>query len=162
MNVSRIEDLPPPPGIINSIKSGFDIVATHITAILMPLLLNLFLWLGPRLRMDALFNSTKANVAAIWKAFGMSAEEIQRTMSSNEVAIPKINLFWFFHTLPIGISNLFLPKGISQTPLGDPAILQVGAASLFGWIFLLTLLGWIGGGLYFRSVARFAMVNMDV
>jgi hypothetical protein len=161
MNVSKIENLPPPPGIINSIKVGFDIIATHITAILLPLLLNLFLWLGPRLRMDALFNSIKADVLSIWKSGGIPAEDIQRAMDLYEQTIPRINLFWIFHTIPIGISSLFLPQEASQTPLGNPAILQVSAASLLGWIFFLTLFGWIGGGLYFRSVAWLSMANQD-
>ena len=161
MNVSKIENLPPPPGIINSIKVGFDIVATHITAILLPLLLNLFLWLGPRLRMDALFDSVKTDIVSIWKTSGISAEDIQRAMDLYQSTIPKINLFWIFHTIPIGISSLFLPQKISQTPLGDPAILQVSSASLFGWIFFLTLFGWIGGGLYFRSVAWLTIANQD-
>jgi hypothetical protein len=161
MNVSKIENLPPPPGIINSIKAGFDIIATHITAILLPLLLNLFLWLGPRLHMDALFNSVKADMMSIWKTGGISAEDIQSAMDLYEKTLPKINLFWIFHTIPIGISSLFLPQGVSRTPLGDPAILQVSAASLFGWIFLLTLFGWIGGGIYFRSIAWLAMADKD-
>jgi hypothetical protein len=46
--------------------------------------------------------------------------------------------------------------------LGDPAILQVGATSLLGWIFFLILFGWIGGGMYFRSVAWLSMGNQDV
>jgi hypothetical protein len=75
--------------------------------------------------------------------------------------IPRINLFWIFHTIPIGISSLFLPQKISQTPLGNPAIWQVSAASLLGWMFFLTLFGWIGGGLYFRSVAWLSMANTD-
>jgi len=161
MDVSRIENLPPPPGIINSIKAGFDLIATNVTAILLPLLLNLFLWLGPRLRMDALFNSIKADVVMIWKSGGISAEDIQRAMNLYEAMIPRINLFWIFQTLPIGISSLFLPQEASQTPLGDPVIWQVSAASLLGWIFLLIFLGWIGGGLYFRSVAWLALANKD-
>jgi hypothetical protein len=161
MDVSKTEKLPPPPGIINSIRMGFDTVATHITAILLPLLLNLFLWLGPRLRMDALFDSVKPDVVSIWKAGGISADDVQKAMGLYETMIPKINLFWVFHTIPIGISSLFLPHGTSQTPLGNPVIWQVSAASLFGWIFLLTLLGWVGGGLYFRSVAWLAMENVE-
>ena len=162
MNVSKIENLPPPPGIISSIKVGFDIIATHISAIMLPLLLNLFLWLGPRLRMDTLFNSIKADVLLIWKSGGIPAEDIQRAMDLYEKTIPRINLFWIFHTIPIGISSLFLPQKIDQTPLGDPAILQVNAASLLGWIFFLILFGWIGGGMYFRSVAWLSMRNQDV
>lgn len=156
MEVSRIENLPTPPGIINSIKAGFDMIASHITAILLPLMLNLFLWLGPRLRMNALFDSIKSEVIAIWKAGGVPAEDIQRILSWYETTIPSINLFWLLRTLPIGISSLLFPQQTASTPLGSPLILQVSAVSLVGWIFILNLLGWIGGGLYFRSVAWLA------
>ena len=81
MEVSRVENLPPPPGVISSIKAGFDTIATHITAILLPLLLNLFLWLGPRLRMDALFNLIKGDAIQIWKNGGVSAEDIERVLT---------------------------------------------------------------------------------
>ena len=159
MEVSRTENLPPPPGVISSIKAGFDTVAAHITAILLPLALNLFLWLGPRLHMDQLFNSVKDDVILIWQTGGVSAEDIQRVMDGYNRTIPMINLFWLLRTIPIGISSLLFPKEISQTPLGNPSILQVNAWNLFGWIFLLVLVGWIGGGLYFRSVAWLATAN---
>ena len=162
MEVTRTENLPPPPGIINSIKAGFDTIASHITAILLPLLLNLFMWLGPRLRMDALFDSVKGDVISIWKTGGVPAEDIQRVLTWYESTIPSINLFWILRTIPIGISSLLLPQGASQTPFGNPTVWQVNALSLFGWIFLLTLAGWIGGGLYFRSVAWLALANKDI
>lgn len=157
MEVSRIENLPPPPGIINSIKAGFDTIASHITAILMPLILNLFMWLGPRLQMSALFNSIKNEVVGIWQKGGVPAEDIQRVLDFYNSTIPNINLFWILRTLPIGISSLLLPHGASTTPLGIPSILQVSALNFLGWLFLLTLVGWIGGGLYFRSVAWIAV-----
>lgn len=161
MEVSRIENLPPPPGIISSIKAGFDTIAAHITAILLPLLLNLFMWLGPRLQMDALFNSIKNDVVTIWQRGGVPVQDIQRVLDFYENTIPNINLFWFLRTLPIGISSLLLPQEASATPLGDPAILQVSALSFPAWIFLLVFLGWVGGGLYFRSVAWIAAPNKD-
>ena len=161
MEVSRVEKLPPPPGVISSIKAGFDTIAAHITAIFLPLLLNLFLWLGPRLHMDALFNSIKDDVIAIWRSGGVSAEDIQRVLTWYNDTIPMVNLFWLLRTLPIGISSLLFPHETSLTPLGNPATLQVGALSLFGWMFLLTVLGWIGGGLYFRSVAWVATATKE-
>lgn len=162
MDVSRRENLPPPPGIINSIKAGFDLVSTHITAIFLPLFLNLFLWLGPRLRVDALFNSVKAEMVQFWKTGGISAADIQSALEMYNQMIPKINLFWTLHTLPIGISSLLLPERISQTPLGNPIVWQVDWAGLFGWMFILTISGWIGGGLYFRSVAWLTMADAGV
>ena len=161
MEISKVENLPPPPGVISSIKAGFDTIATHINAILLPLLLNLFLWLGPRLRMNALFDSIKADAVQIWKSGGVSAEDIQRVMTWYNDTIPNVNLFWLLHTVPIGISSLFFPQAASSTPLGNPATLQVSALNLFGWMFWLTLIGWIGGGLYFRSVAWIATANKN-
>jgi hypothetical protein len=161
MEVSRIENLPPPPGIISSIKAGFDTIASHITAILLPLLLNLFIWLGPRLRMDALFDSIKDDVVAIWQRGGVSAQDIQRALDWYETTISNVNLFWLLRTLPVGISSLFLPQGATQTPLGEPAIMQVSALSFPGWIFLLVILGWVGGAMYFRSVAWVAVSNEE-
>lgn len=156
MEVSREENLPPPPGIINSIKAGFEAIAMHITAIIFPILLNLFLWLGPRLRMDTFFNSIKNDAVTIWKSRGISTEDIQRALDWYETTIPNINLFWLLRTIPIGISSLQFSQAM-QTPLGTPTVLQVDALNLLGWIFLLTFIGWVGGGLYFRSVARLAI-----
>lgn len=172
MEVSRTENLPPPPGIINSIKAGFETIATHITAILLPLLLNLFLWLGPRLRMDALFDSVKTDVISMWQSGGMSAADIDRIIQSYESTLPKINLFSLIFTAPVGISNLFnssirhllfprffdqfLAEPSAQTPLGNPLILQASAWNLLGWVFLLVFIGWVFGGLYFRNVAWLA------
>ncbi|WKZ37715.1 MAG: hypothetical protein QY332_07190 [Anaerolineales bacterium] len=161
MEVSRIENLPPPPGIISSIKAGFDTIASHITAILLPLLLNLFIWLGPRLRMNALFDSIVDDVVLIWQRGGVSAQDIQRVLDWYQNTIPTINLFWFLRTLPVGISSLLQSQNVTQTPLGEPAILQVSALSFPGWIILLTVLGWIGGALYFRSVAWVVVSDVE-
>lgn len=159
MEVSQTESLPPPPGIISSIKAGFDSIAAHITAILLPLALNLFLWLGPRLRMNELFDSIKDDMVAVWRSGGVPAEDIQRVLVWYGDTIPVVNLFWFLRTIPVGVSSLLFPQSTTQTPLGVPADLQVSGLSLMGWVFLLTLAGWVAGGLYYRSVAQVAMAG---
>jgi hypothetical protein len=156
MESTRVENLPPPPGVINSIRAGFDAIAAHLTAILLPVALDLFLWLGPRLRAEELFESIKPGLSSIWSASGASPEGIRLTLERLEAGIPTVNLFWLLRTIPIGISSLLLPQQTSRTPLGNPSVLQVSALDLFGWFVLLTLLGWIGGGLYFRSVSWLA------
>ena len=50
----EVQTIPPPPGIIGSLRAGFDAIASNVTVILMPLGLDLLLWLGPRLSMDKL------------------------------------------------------------------------------------------------------------
>lgn len=158
MEVSRIENLPPPPGIISSIKAGFDAIASHITAILLPLLLNLILWLGPRLKMDALFNSIKSDMVLFWQAGRVPAEQIQTMLERYETMSESVNLFGLLRTLPIGISSLFIPNdGAFTTPLGNPGIWQVSGWNFLLWLLLLTVIGWVGGALYFRAVAGAAL-----
>jgi hypothetical protein len=160
MEVSRIENLPPPPGIISSIKAGFDAIASHITVILLPLLLNLFMWLGPRLQMDELFHSIEGDMVLFWKASQIPADQIKLMKESYETMSQSVNLFGFLRTFPIGISSLFVPQnGSFTTPLGDPTILQVNGYNFLLWIFLLTVVGWIGGALYFRVVAGAALTE---
>jgi len=160
MEVSRIENLPPPPGIINSIKAGFDAVATRITAILLPLLLNLFLWLGPRLRMEALFDSMQGDMSTFWTAMKIPAEDIQRMLDTYSQISQSANLFGFLRTLPVGISSLLAGSNdIFTTPIGNPNSLQVTALNFPLWWMLLSLLGWVGGALYFRSVAWAALAE---
>jgi hypothetical protein len=161
MEVTRLENLPPPPGIINSIRAGFDTVASHITAILLPLLLNLLLWLGPRLRMDEWFDTYLKWAIPFWEQNRVPPENIQRIMEASETTIPAVNLFWLMRTLPVGISSLLLSSEKMSTPMGDPAVLQVNWLNLPGWVLLLTFIGWVGGALYFRSVAWLVTVEKE-
>ncbi len=164
MERTRIEGFPPPPGIINSLKAGFDAIAAHIYAIFLPLLLNLFFWLGPRLRMDVLFSSIKANMISMLSASSAPAAEVQRMIDDYERIMEvqtTVNFFWFVRTLPIGISSLTLPEANGTTPLGTPMVLQMDAFTLIVWMFVLTLIGWVGGALYFRSVAHIAMEGSE-
>ena len=50
---SRAEPTPP-VGVIESLTTGFETVASHLGLLLFPALLDLFLWLGPRLSIDNL------------------------------------------------------------------------------------------------------------
>jgi hypothetical protein len=164
MERTRIEGFPPPPGIINSLKAGFDAIAAHIYAIFLPILLNLFFWLGPRLRMDAFFGSIRESMISIWRTSGAPAAEIQTMIDEYEKImqlLPGINFFWFVRTLPIGVSSLIFPEPNGTTPLGSPLVLQMDAFSLAGWVLLLTLVGWVAGGVYFRSVAHIAMEGSE-
>lgn len=42
------------PGVLATLAAGFDLTAKHIWLLLLPALLDIFLWVGPRLRFEAL------------------------------------------------------------------------------------------------------------
>lgn len=159
MEVPRLESIPPPPGIINSIRAGFDTIASHITAILLPLCLNLFFWLGPRLRVNEFFDSFKNDMVLVWQNGGIPTEDIERAMELYNTVFPTVNLFWLIRTLPIGISSLPLSRELSSTPLGDPITWQANGWMIFLGYFVLTFIGWLGGAIYFRNVAWVSVPN---
>ncbi len=49
MNAENVNAPTPPVGVIESLSQGFETVAEHLLLLLLPLLLDLFLWLGPRI-----------------------------------------------------------------------------------------------------------------
>ena len=44
-----------PPRLIPSLGAGFNAIANNVTLIILPILVDLILWLGPRLRVRDLF-----------------------------------------------------------------------------------------------------------
>ena len=49
--------MPAPPNTISSLRAGFDAVANRIAIILIPIVIDLFFWLGPHLRIKSLVNN---------------------------------------------------------------------------------------------------------
>ena len=39
--MDKIETLPPPPGVVGSLKAGFDAIASNLTVILLPITMSL-------------------------------------------------------------------------------------------------------------------------
>jgi hypothetical protein len=167
MNVQKIESLPPPPGVIGSLRAGFEAVSSHIGLILLPVALDVFLWLGPRFSIGALVNPF----------FKLVFEEARRTLTSSadlkrftdfqsgfSEVIERFNLLSLLsrlQTFPIGISSLLAQTMPVKTPLGAQDVVQVSSLpGLIGLMMFLILIGWIAGGLYFRWVSGTALGNV--
>ena len=155
--MDKIETLPPPPGVVGSLRAGFDAIASNLTVILIPLALDLFLWLGPRLHVDRLFQPIFAEMSRYARYSGFPSADL-KTLQENSALIleqlQEFNLLSALRTFPIGVFSLMSGAMPNQTPLGVPSIIQIDSVfTLFGWIFLLTFMGWMCGGLFFRWVS---------
>ena len=161
MEAPRSETFPPPPGVIGSLKAGFDAVAMHITAILLPLALDLLLWFGPRLSVKEYYQAILPRLEQDWKTIGFSAAQVQTAVEGYKTQIgylDGVNLLGLLRTFPIGITSLLSGSAPVATPLGQPQVLQVAPlGNIFGLMLLLTLVGWLGGAVYFRWVASLVM-----
>ncbi len=140
---------PPPPGAINALVNGFNTVANNLGVILLPALLDLFLWLGPQLKAKALVNP----VLELATQMPDSAQN-QALMAALTDFSNGFNLFSALRTFPFGIYSLMTSSLALQTPIGerihvDPQSISVSVLL----VLVLTVTGWLGGGLYYRAVA---------
>jgi hypothetical protein len=158
MNLQKLEKLPPPPGVINSLRAGFEVVSSHVWLILAPIAMDVFLWLGPRVGVENFLSSIAARLIELMAGTSPFPPQDIQALNTTVEFFGRLNLMSWLRTFPVGIASLeayaFQNELQLQTPLGLPLVLQVGSfLSLIGWVFLLTVAGWIGGGLYFRWVS---------
>jgi len=155
--MDKIETLPPPPGVIGSLKAGFDAIASNLTVVLLPLALDLLLWLGPRLHIDRLFQPIFDDISRYARFSGIPAADIKTLQENSALILEQLqqyNLLTALRTFPIGVFSLMSGKISNQTPFGSPYVINVDSLlTLLGWIALLTLVGWMSGGLFFRWVS---------
>jgi hypothetical protein len=149
---------PPPPGLLSSIMAGFDSVATHIALILPPVLLDLFLWLGPRLQLKQFLQPVIAQLPSLANAFPSSFPD-PATLQTAWISIANhFNLFVILRTFPVGITSLLNFVMPGQNPLGAPLSMDAGSfVGILGWALILVFLGWIAGGMYYYWVSRVAL-----
>lgn len=159
MDVQKLETLPPPPGVFGSLKAGFDVVSNRVALILLPLGLDLLLWLGPRLSVDGLLSPY----------FRFLLEQARRGVAEADLELfaqyQSLTLGWLrdFNLLsllaklqlfPIGISSLSAQTLPVENPLGLSNVVIVSSVWIvLGLAIVLVPLGWVGGGVYFRQVA---------
>jgi hypothetical protein len=153
--------LPPPPGLLASLMAGFDSVANHIAVILPPVLLDLFLWFGPHLRLKDFLQPFIDGLPKLARAFPSSFADlgsIQTVQSAWTAIANEFNLFILLRTYPVGITSLLSLEMPAQNPFGVPLNLDAGSfLSILGWLCLLVLFGWIIGATYYYWVSRVAL-----
>jgi hypothetical protein len=163
MNVNNptMKSIPKPPSLMASLVGGFDSVTSHIYLIVFPVILDLFFWLGPHLRLtniihyfinqleigssDALKNSTPDMV-----------EMMKVTRSVWELIAERANLFTALRTYPVGVASLMAGRMSIDSPLGKSNGIEATFGNFFGFWLVLTIVGLLLGTLYFSFTAQAA------
>lgn len=157
METEQLQTLPPPPGVFGSLKAGFDTIASNVAVILLPLALDLWLWLGPHLRVEHLFEAFFDDMAQFSAASDLPAAEMwpnSQMYTALLGELSKFNLMSMLRTFPIGVFSLMSGKMPTETPFGSATMVYVDSPlALLGWTILLTLAGWALGGVFFRWVS---------
>ena len=149
---SRTKVEPTPPiGVIDSFGKGFETVMSQIALISIPLLLDLFLWLGPRLSVAELFRNFGSLVTRGEDVPVESARIIE--MSFNSLA-ESLNLFSFLSTSPLGVPSMIVSK-IGLSPLGEGLVIGVTSWLTAAIVTVgVSLAGLLLGVIYFAVIAQ--------
>jgi hypothetical protein len=147
--------LPSPPGLLASLRAGFDSVANHIAVILPPLLLDLFLWLGPHLSLKKFLQPLIDHLPSLMGVFSSSFTDLATVQAAWTAIADKFNLFVILRTFPVGTTSLLSFEMPVKNPFGAPASLDAGSfTGILGWAIFLVFLGWIIGALYYYWVSK--------
>ncbi len=157
METKNSDFISPPPRLMPTIMAGFNAVANHIWLIIFPVLLDLFIWFGPKLRLQTVFAPVIEEANRTLTAAGGS-EMAQILASAQEawaILIKRINLTNSISTFPLGIPSLVAATDTQATPLGQSPTFEIPSLWIAFTIFVgLVLLGLFLGTLYINFIAR--------
>jgi hypothetical protein len=149
-----------PPRLIPSLVEGFNAVASHVYLILFPIILDLFLWLGPRLRVKKFFLPLMLEAAELSSsAYGAQAADfVETTREMWTTILEQFNLLFSLRTFPIGVPSLLVSYLAETNPIGTPMAIEVASGNtILLWLAALSLVGLILGSLYFALIAQAAV-----
>lgn len=163
MEEHEIPEVTPFPGVIKILGEGFNTAANNVQLMILPLVLDLFLLFGPKLRVGEYFKPYMESAFSQMQT-GITQSAMLQLDTMKEVLmsfLSSINLFGLLHTVPIGVSVLFGASG-SQTPLGQaPEFEMSSILMIIPIIGVILLLGIILGTVYYSNAARIAGENTE-
>ncbi|MGD0806315.1 MAG: hypothetical protein ABSA10_02370 [Anaerolineales bacterium] len=121
MNKIAIDGPRPPIGFLSSLWKGIEFVNAHPGIMVVPVLIDAFLWFGPHLSLIPLINPvlTSLNTA-------LAANQLNPTMmDALRQAVEKYNLFSLLAFIPLFPPSLMTGAAPGQTPLGTPIVISI-------------------------------------
>jgi len=143
------------PNIIQALLSGFNTIANKPYLILLPILLDLFLWFGPAWRVDEYFAPLINGITKLPNIDNIGYAEILESYQDYwQQIITDFNLASSLRTLPIGVPSLMVSKPSFLNPIGNPLIFSLKSnLQVLGVSILFLLIGYLLGSIYYRLIS---------
>jgi hypothetical protein len=162
-NLIDPKSIPAPPNLVRSFSTGFDTISNHLGLVLFPVALDLFLWWGPRLRIESWLQGVLST-----PLFGLelqTADAQEMMNASKELWLElsgQFNLLTILRTYPVGVTSLMAGMSPVAAPTTTGPVWQTSSLlAIFGWIFGLGLLG-LGLGTFFYAGVSQAVLQKRV
>lgn len=145
-----------PPSIIQALLAGFNTIANKPNLILIPIILDFFLWFGPAWRVDGIFLPLVKRLTDLPVGEGGEAIALLESYQATLVdVLANFNLALSLRTLPVGVPSLMVSKPSFLNPLGRPLTFSLDSNIEFitFWLFFI-LAGFILGSLYLQNISK--------
>ena len=139
-------------GLIDTLSSGFKVVQRRPWLLLLPALLDLWLWLGPRWSIQPLVDS----LLRLWTAESLPPELAQTAEPYRQLltaAGASFNLWWLVDNNPTFLRTALPGLAEPVWPGAAPGIIGTPGLALLVWAPLLLLLGVALGSVFMAAVA---------
>lgn len=160
-SAENIQAMPAHPSLMASLKAGFDAVTRHIWLILIPALLDIFLWFGTRLSLADLIQNFLGEISSMPELQSTETADLIGAASEIWTSIGEsFNLFSALRTYPVGVPSLFA----AGQPAGVPVVLASNVEitspfAIIGFWLLFSAVGLIFGAMFYHLVAQAALVD---
>jgi hypothetical protein len=151
--------MPVPPNMITSLRVGFDSVTNQIAIIIIPMVIDLLLWLGPHLQVKTLVNNyLDSMVASVQLNSIQSGGLISTSIETMRNIASHINLLILLRTFPVGIPSLMASRLPVEIPTGAPVFIDIANPFVvFSLVVGLLVIGLIAGSFYYNLVVQVSL-----
>lgn len=133
------------PGVLATLAAGFDLTAKHLWLILLPIFLDIFLWIGPRLSLGSVIE----RMIAMWPQDPALAGMEEQLLA----LAPQTNLFTSLSVPFLGTPALMSGVAPAETPL-TPPVFELYSVGWWPVLFVgFSLLGLGLTAVYLTSIA---------
>lgn len=164
MSFVETKSLPTPPRIFQTLLAGFDLITNHLSLIIFPIALDMFLWFGPHLSINRLIKDGFTQLSSIPDMGTADAAELIRLNQDIwSTLAERLNIFSFLRSYPVGISSVIVSTQPIHTPFYSPVVWEINSLTQLFFIgVLIMLFGVIFGALYFYFVALVTSTNTEI
>lgn len=133
------------PGVLATLSAGFELTTRYLWLIVLPALLDLFFWIGPRLSFRPLMDALAAQMAG--QALLMDPGPLLELYAS------RLNHFTYLSVSLVGVPALMTGLTPEKTPIQPLIIERAGWGEWFGGLALFTVAGLLLAAVYYSLIA---------
>jgi len=143
--------------MFRTLIKGFNLISVNWYLMLFPILMDVLLWLGPKLKVKTLLSPLLSYMSANLLKLGTT--DMINTLSAYqkmwEQMVDQFNLSTVLRTFPVGIPSLIAREFTIDSPLGKGLVYEIPNVNIaFAIILVLLLVGFFLGSFYFILVSR--------